>query len=168
MTPSGLDITLKEEDIFSDDTKASTYIKSKEGFRETPYWDNNHWTWGYGTTAPHSGGPDEPPPSDLTITRTEAQGELLAYMQKEVFDRLKPFDEEHGYNFTDSEVAALTSFMFNLGPGSLNQVTANGTRSKEEIANKMLEYINSAGQPSQGLINRRQEEHDLFTGKIIL
>ena len=58
--------------------------------------------------------------------------------------------------------------MFNLGPGSLNQVTANGTRSKEEIANKMLEYINSAGQPLQGLIKRRQDEYDIFTGKVTI
>jgi len=164
MTPSGLDITLAEEDIFENDTLASTYIKGKEGYSETPYWDVNHWTWGYGTTAPHSGGQDTPPPSELTITREEAQEELLDYMQKEVFNKLMPFDEEHNYNFTESEIAALTSFMFNLGPGSLNQVTANGTRSKEEIANKMLEYINSAGVPKQGLINRRKEEYDIFTG----
>jgi GH24 family phage-related lysozyme (muramidase) len=94
-----------------------------------------------------------------------AQERLMAVITRDT-NSIKSFDEEHGYNFTENEVVGLVSFMFNLGPGSLNQVTANGTRSKEEIATKMLEYVNSAGRRLRGLVKRRQDEHDIFTGKV--
>ena len=93
-----------------------------------------------------------------------AQERLLGVINRDTA-RIRYLDEKHGYNFTENEVIALTSFMFNLGPRSLDQVTANGTRSKEEIASKMLEYINSAGKPLQGLVKRRQDEYAIFTGK---
>tara|TARA_R110002110_G_scaffold88655_3_gene230985 strand:- start:167 stop:685 length:519 start_codon:yes stop_codon:yes gene_type:complete len=169
MPLSGLDITLAEEDKFDNDTLASTYIKSKEGFLPTPKWDVNHWTWGYGTAAPYSGGKDSPPPSELTITREEAQEELIGYVETEVVNKLKDFEEKHSYNWTDNQIAALTSFMYNGKPHWLRQLTANGTRSNEEIAEAMLLYHNvddGFGNlvPSTGLIKRRQEEHNIFTG----
>ena len=169
MPLSGLDITLAEEDKFDSDTLASTFIKSKEGFLPTPEWDVNHWTWGYGTAAPHSGGQNSPPPSDLTITREEAQEELIGYVETEVVNKLKDFEEKHNYNWTDNQIAALTSFMYNGKPHWLRQLTANGTRSNEEIAEAMLLYHNvddGSGNlvPSHGLIERRKEEHNIFTG----
>ena len=39
-------------------------------------------------------------------------------------------------------------------------------RYKEEIAEKMLLYINAGGQPLDGLIKRRQLEFDLLKGII--
>ena len=169
MTPSGLDITLADEDIFPNDTLASTFIKGKESYSETPYWDVDHWTWGYGTAAPHDGGKDEPPPTDLTITREKAQEELINYMETEVLNKLKAFEEKHNYTWTDNQIAALTSFMYNGKPHWLRQVTASGTRTDEEIAEAMLLYHNvddGSGNlvPSTGLIKRRQEEHNIFVG----
>jgi GH24 family phage-related lysozyme (muramidase) len=171
MNRSGLDITLAEEDIFPNDTMASTYIKSKEGFLSTPEWDVNHWTWGYGTAAPHDGGRNEPPPSDLTITRDEAQEELINYMGTEVLNKLKAFEEKHNYTWNNNQIAALTSFMFNGKPHWLRQVTDNGTRTNEKIAEAMLLYHNvddGSGKlvPSQGLITRREEEVTMFLGGI--
>ena len=168
MNRSGLDITLAEEDIFPNDTMASTYIKSKEGFSFTPFWDQNHWTWGYGTAAPYGGNKDEPPPPYLTITRKDAQEELIDYMETEVLNKLKAFNEKHNYNWADNQIDALTSFMFNGKPHWLSQVTDNGTRTNEEIAEAMLLYhnitIDGKLVPSKGLITRREEEVAMFLG----
>ena len=168
MTASGLDITLAEEDKFDSDTLASTFIKSKEGFLPTPEWDVNHWTWGYGTAAPHDGGKDSPPPPELTITRVEAQEELIGYVKTEAVYKLKDFEEKYNYNWTDNQIAAITSFMYNGKPRWLRQLTADGTRSNAEIAEAMLLYHNvddGSGNlvPSPGLIKRRQEEANIFT-----
>ena len=69
-------------------------IVYKEGFLSTPEWDVNHWTWGYGTAAPYGGNKDEPPPPYLTITRKDAQEELINYMETEVLDKIEKFQEE--------------------------------------------------------------------------
>ena len=56
---------------------------------------------------------------------------------------------------------ALTSFAYNVG--NINQLTAGGTRQREEIAQKMLEYNKAGGKPLGGLTRRRQAESALFT-----
>ena len=58
--------------------------------------------------------------------------------------------------------AYFNEFGYNLGVGSIDQVTANGTRTKVEIASKMLLYYNAGGKRLEGLVKRRQKEHDLF------
>ena len=60
------------------------------------------------------------------------------------------------------------SFIFNLGRGALSQVTANGTRSKEEIASKMLEYNKAGRKQLAGLVKRTNDERDVFVGEAIL
>ena len=140
------------------DIPSSLVIKRFENFTPVADWDVRQNTNGFGTKALNA---------DEEITMEVAQERLMAVVTRDM-DSIRSFGEEHGYNFAENEIVGLTSFMFNLGPGALNQVTANGTRSKEEIANKMLEYINSAGQPLQGLINRRQDEYDIFTGKVTI
>ena len=73
------------------------------------------------------------------------------------------------YNWTENETIALTSFIFNLGKGSLDQVTAGGTRSKEEVADAMLLYTGAGDTENiPGLIKRRQDEYDIFTGKVTI
>lgn len=64
------------------------------------------------------------------------------------------------YNFNQSEFDALTSFAFNLG--SITGLTKFGTRSRPEIAEKMLLYVKAGGKTMQGLVNRRKAEHDMF------
>lgn len=64
------------------------------------------------------------------------------------------------YNFTQYEFDALVSFAFNIG--NIKQLTASGTRSKTQIAAKMLLYVKAGGKRVQGLVNRRQKERNLF------
>ena len=167
MSLSGLDITLAEEDKFENDTLITVAIKSKEGFLRTPEWDNAQWTWGYGTEAPLPKDRNAEVPTDLTITREQAQEELLGYLDREIINKLNTYSERNNYNWNDTQKEGLTSFLYNLGFGALNQLTANGTRTDEEIVEKMLEYNkapNKAGELEvvEGLTKRRIEESNYF------
>lgn len=64
------------------------------------------------------------------------------------------------YNFTQNEFDALVSFAFNIG--NIKQLTASGTRSRTQIAAKMLLYVKAGGKRVQGLVTRRQKERNLF------
>ena len=94
-----------------------------------------------------------------------AQERLLARVAEDT-----AYIENFGdYNWTENETIALTSFIFNLGKRSLNEVTEGGTRSKEEIADAMLLYTGAGGKQNiPGLIKRRQDEYDIFTGKVTI
>ena len=67
-----------------------------------------------------------------------------------------------GYNWGADQINALQSFTYNLGIGSLNQLTANGTRSDDEIAEAMVKYVNAGGEPQPGLVARRRREQLAF------
>lgn len=67
------------------------------------------------------------------------------------------------YHFTDNEFSALVSFAYNIG--SISGLTKNGTRTKNQIANKMLEYCYAKGKKLNGLYTRRQKERRLFLKK---
>lgn len=55
------------------------------------------------------------------------------------------------------------SFAYNIG--SIDQLTAKGTRSLEEISKKMLLYNKAAGKQLPGLVKRRKAEQELFNKK---
>jgi len=95
----------------------------------------------------------------------EAQERLLARVTEDT-----TYIENFGdYNWTENETIALTSFIFNLGKGSLDQVTEGGTRSKEEVADAMLLYTGAGTDKNiPGLVKRRQDEYDIFTGKVTI
>lgn len=125
-------------------------VKGFEGFKENAYDDYGQTSIGYGTVAG----------SGVTsITEDEAEAELkkeLAVHQKHVHE----YTKQKGYKFSKNELNALTSFAYNIG--SINQLTANGTRSKAEIKKKMLEYVNADGKPLKGLKERRAKEAEMF------
>lgn len=66
------------------------------------------------------------------------------------------------YELNQNEFDALVSFTFNCGSGNLNKLTANNTRSKQEISEKILAYNKSNGKVLNGLVRRRKEEQILF------
>ena len=69
-------------------------------------------------------------------------------------------DKYSAYNWTQPEFDALVSFAYNIG--SIDGLTAKGTRTRSEIAAKILEYNKAGGKVLSGLIRRRQEERKLF------
>lgn len=64
------------------------------------------------------------------------------------------------YHFNQNQFDALVSFAFNVG--NIDQLTASGTRTINEIAQKILLYNKAGGRVLNGLKKRRQAEHDLF------
>lgn len=64
------------------------------------------------------------------------------------------------YHFNQHEFDAMVSFAFNVG--SIRQLTSDGTRTREQIAEKIPAYCNSGGKKIAGLVKRRNEEADIF------
>lgn len=129
-------------------------IKESEGISLKAYkCPAGVWTIGYGHT-----GKDVK--KGMVITEEKATDLLkqdIARFERHVsaYDRI--------YNFTSNEFSALVSFAFNLG--SITGLTKNGTRTKQQIANKMLEYCYASGKKLNGLYTRRQKERKLFLKK---
>jgi lysozyme len=126
------------------------FVKNFEGFNPKAYSDYKQWSVGYGT----KGRKGE------VIDKAEAERRLQQELGRHRA-RVEKLNVSAGYNFTDNELDALTSFDYNTG--RLEQLTANGKRSKEEIANMMLKYNKAGGKALPGLTSRRAAEHQLFT-----
>lgn len=130
-------------------------IKSFEGFRAQSYKclvTEKYFTIGYGHY-----GPDVK--LGQVITQREAEQLLMKDLERFVA-AVNRYD--YHYDFNQNEFDALVSFTYNLGEGCLCQVTDNKRRTKDQIAEKMLLYYNSAGKRIEGLVRRRKAEHDLF------
>lgn len=85
-------------------------------------------------------------------------GDEIQEIRNDVVAKLDRYEQAAGHGYTslnDSQINALTSFAYNLGPGGLNQLTDNGKRDLATVMEKMPEYINSDGKPLGGLRNRR-------------
>lgn len=94
-----------------------------------------------------------------TCTKDAADLMLIADLT-ECAEHVNAIDKKYHYNFNQNEFDALVSFTFNVG--SINQLTANGARNKEVIADKMLLYIKAGGKVLRGLQRRREAERKLF------
>jgi len=129
-------------------------IKAKEGFSAKAFWDHKQWSIGYGTQAKDG---------SEVISKEEAEKRLSADVEKRKAYVLT-FGKKNGYSWGEQQVDALTSFIYNLGYGALDQVTGKGKRSNEEIAKAMLQYNKASGQVNAGLAKRRGEETALFSG----
>lgn len=124
-------------------------IKSFEGCRLTAYkCPAGVWTIGWG----HTGGVKP----GQNITQAEADqmlvSDMTAYEQK--------VDKYASYHWNQNEFDALTSFAYNVG--SIDQLTANGTRNRVTIAEKILQYNKGGGKVLPGLTKRREAERKLF------
>lgn len=129
--------------------KGIALIKQFEGCRLSAYkCPAGAWTIGYG----HTGNVTE----GQTITQTYAdallRSDLTKYEQK-----VAKYSQ---YSWNQNEFDALVSFAYNVG--SIDQLTANGTRSRSIIADKILLYNKASGKVLVGLVKRRNAERELF------
>ena len=158
----GIDPVTQEIEPPTEDPDVNTsgsiidFIAGFEGFRDTAYDDYGQLTIGFGTPATSP---------NQTITREEAKKELSKEVMKArtiVLEAAKEF----GYDWSDNQIDALTSFTFNLGQGNFNKLLKGddgGLRGDEEISEMILEYNRAGGKVLPGLTKRRQAEADLFT-----
>lgn len=86
-------------------------IKTMEGFSATPYWDNSHYTIGYGTTCP-SDKVDHY--NNNPMTKEEAQKELEVFVSR-FENAINQFADKYSLSFTQNEFDALLSFTYNCG-----------------------------------------------------
>lgn len=125
-------------------------IKKFEGCRLTAYrCAADVPTIGYGHTAGVKMG--------QAITQAQAEGflkdDLIKYEKN-----VEKYDSKYCWN--QNEFDALVSFAFNIG--SVDQLIAYGTRDRETIAERILQYNKAAGKVLEGLTKRRKAERELF------
>lgn len=124
-------------------------IKQFEGCRLEAYkCPAGVWTIGYGHTAGVIPG--------QKITQAQAD----AFLIEDLHNFEKKVDKYSRYGWRQNEFDAMVSFAYNVG--NIDRLTANGTRSKDVIADKMLLYNKDGGKVLTGLIRRGEAERKLF------
>jgi lysozyme len=135
------------------------FIKKEEGLRLASYLcPASVWTIGYGST-----GPDVV--EGMLITEPEAE----ALLEKDMSWALDLMDETVKVPMTANQKTAVVSLAFNIGPGAWRSSTAltrlnnedyDGTAEAMQWWNKIT--VNGKKVVSDGLVNRRKREADLF------
>lgn len=139
--------------------KCLALIKEFEGCHLTAYQDEvGVWTIGYGITNADRSITKTMIKKGLRITQATAEEWLEKALNKKYLPLVMKYDTRYGWN--QNELDALVSFAYNIG--SIDQLTANGSRSKATIADKMLEYNKAGGKVYRGLTRRRKAERKLF------
>ena len=134
-------------------------IKSFEGCRLTAYKDSvGVWTIGYGTTNADRAITGTAIVSGLKINQATAD----EWLKKSVDVKYGPKVEKYNgiYIWNQNEYDALVSFAYNIG--SIDQLTANGTRKRSSIAKKILQYNKAGGKVLTGLPEDENRNEPFF------
>ncbi|MDP9117897.1 MAG: lysozyme [Actinomycetota bacterium] len=130
------------------------FIKAFEGFSSAPYDDGTGvWTIGYG----HIEGVT---PSSPHITEPQAS----ALLQRDLDRSYCPAVNALHVKLTQNQFDALTSFVYNLGVGSMQWDVGRDVRAGQFrwAADAMLQYDHAGGRVFAGLTRRRHAERALF------
>ena len=130
--------------------KGLQLLKQFEGCRLTAYWDVNGYSIGYGH---HH--------KDITKGMTIDQKAADEFLKKDVAKFEKAVNALK-YDFNQNQFDALVDFAYNCGAGNLLKLTANNTRSIQQISYKIPAYCKAGGVRLMGLVKRRNAEKDLF------
>ena len=134
-------------------------IKEFEGCHLTAYQDEvGVWTIGWGITNADKSITGTTIKRGLKISQATAEKWLEESLNRKYLPLVMKYDTRYGWN--QNELDALVSFAYNIG--SIDQLTANGSRSRAIIAKKMLEYNKAGGTIYRGLTRRREAERKLF------
>lgn len=134
-------------------------IKHFEGCQLEAYQDEvGVWTIGWGITNADKSITGTTIKKGLKISKATAEKWLKESLNKKYLPKVMKYDTRYGWN--QNEIDALVSFAYNIG--SIDQLTANGSRSRDTIAKKMLEYNKAGGTVYRGLTRRREAERKLF------
>lgn len=134
-------------------------IKKWEGLYLHSYQDSvGVWTIGWGITSADKAITGTSIRKGMTISKATAEKWLKESLEKKYLPKVMKYD--HVYHWNENEAGAMVSFAFNVG--SIDQLTAYGTRSKAMIADKLMLYKKAGGKTLRGLLNRRKDERRLF------
>lgn len=134
-------------------------IKHFEGCNLTAYQDEvGVWTIGWGITNADRSITGTTIKKGLKISMETAERWLKESLFKKYLPLIMKYDTRYDWN--QNEIDALVSFAYNIG--SIDQLTANGSRSRSTIASKILEYNKAGGTVYNGLLRRRKAEQELF------
>lgn len=134
-------------------------MKKFEGLYKKAYRDEvGVWTIGYGITNADKSITGATIKAGLVISEKTADNWLERSLNSKYLQKVMKYDKK--YNWNQNEIDALVSFAYNIG--SIDGLTANGTRSRATIAAKILEYNKAAGKVYRGLTRRRKAERKLF------
>lgn len=130
-------------------------IKGFEGFRSRPYRDAvGVWTIGYGST--RGVGPGTAP-----VSQSQAEARLRAEVDATYGKAVNGID---GLN--QNQYDALTSFVYNVGPGGIGPGTGIGKALRAKrwnaAADELLKWDKAGGRALPGLTRRRRAERKLF------
>ena len=144
--------------------KCLNLVKEFEGLYLEAYQDEvGVWTIGYGITNADRSITGTTIRKGLKITKEKAEEWLEETLNKKYLPLVMMYN--HKYNWNQNELDALVSFCYNIG--SIKGLTAEGTRSKSVISNKMLQYNKAGGKVYNGLTRRRKAERDLFLTPVL-
>jgi len=139
--------------------KGLDLIKEFEGCKLTAYYDSVHvLTIGYGTTNADKDIIGTTIVPGMTITQKQADEWLEKSVNNKYVPKVMKYDAI--YHWNQNELDSLTSFAYNIG--SIDQLTANGTRNRAQISAKILSYDKAGGKVLEGLTRRRKAEKALF------
>lgn len=115
------------------------------------------WTIGYGHT-------EGVKPGDKIKSEKEARELLKKDLEKYAgYVNQAVKNKKIGFELNQNQFDALTSFVYNLGYGSLLNLVTN--RDARTVADKMLLYNKAGGKELEGLKRRRKAEREMFLGK---
>lgn len=139
--------------------KCIKLVKKFEGLYKKAYRDEvGVWTIGYGITNADKSITGATIKAGLVISEKTADNWLERSLNSKYLKKVMKYDKK--YNWNQNEIDALVSFAYNIG--SIDELTANGTRSRATIAAKILEYNKAGGKVYRGLTRRRKAERKLF------
>lgn len=139
--------------------KCIKLVKKFEGLYKKAYRDEvGVWTIGYGITNADKSITGKTIKAGLVISEKTADNWLERSLNNKYLQKVMKYDNKYRWN--QNEIDALVSFAYNIG--SIDGLTANGTRSRATIAAKILEYDKAGGKVYRGLTRRRTAERKLF------
>jgi hypothetical protein len=98
----------------------------------------------------------------MTITRKTAEDWLRASLKHKYEPKVSKYD--HVYHWTQAQFDALVSFAYNIG--DIDQLTANGQRTINQVRDAIQLYNHAGGMAVKGLTDRRKAEWALFVSDI--
>lgn len=138
---------------------ALAFVKSHEGCELTAYQDSAKvWTIGYGAT-----GKDVV--SGLVWTQTQADARLASDLDQAETELRVLLAAQGVTGLSEQQMAALISFVFNLGIGALAKselFRCIKERSYLAAASQWIRWDHAGGKEVRGLLIRRLEEAALF------